>query len=187
MMKSCLKTLGILIGILCAPLVLLVVYFVLVLNPKIDEEVSRYNGLCINATERYDLYIERLTGLQGKSDAHDVTPLAAIIGPDMKSVAFSVNEEEAATIVTRLRLRERDGTRALREYDSYFLAEKCRWQPDMNVADWKEWNTSVSKEELEQIIGPIENEGRVSCKGYDIRFCFNEKERKGFFIIILLP
>lgn len=110
MIKSCLKTLGILIGILCAPLVLWVVYFALALNPKIDEEVSRYNGLCITATERYDLYIERLTGLQGKSNAHDITPLAAIIGP-------------------------------------------------------------------------IENEGRVSYKGYDSRFCFNEKERKEFFII----
>lgn len=44
----------------------------------------------------------------------------------------------------------------------------------------KEWYTRVSKEEPEQIIGPIENEGRVSYKGYDIRFCFNEKERMGF-------
>lgn len=79
MMKSCFKTLSILIGMLCAPLVLWVASIVLVLNPKIDEEVSRYNGLCITATERYDLYIERLTGLQGKRNAHDVTPLAAII------------------------------------------------------------------------------------------------------------
>lgn len=162
MMKSCFKTLSILIGILCAPLVLWVAYVGLVLNPKIDEEVSRYNGLCITATERYDLYIERLTGLQGKSDAHDVTPLAAIIGPDMKCVAFSVNEGEAATIVERLRLQERDGTYALREYDSFFLAEKCPWRTDMDAADWKEWNTRVSKEEPEPIIGPIENEGRVS-------------------------
>lgn len=65
-MKTCLKTLGILIGILYAPLVLWVVYVEFVLNPKIDEAVSPYNGLCITATERYDLYIERLTGLQGK-------------------------------------------------------------------------------------------------------------------------
>lgn len=36
------------------------------------------------------------------------------------------------------------------------------------------------------IIGPIEKEGRVSYKGYDICFCFNEKERKGFFIIVLV-
>lgn len=71
------------------------------------------------------------------------------------------------------------------EYDRFFLAEKCRWLPDMNAEDWKEWNTSVSKEDPERIIRLIENEGRVSYKGYDIRFCFNEKERMGFFIVLV--
>ena len=99
-MKGCLTMLGALAGVL----VLFLAYFFLIVNPRIEEKVRQYRGLVIAYKPNHEQYIHRLAGLSGKHDAHDVTSPAAIIGPAMKVVAFSLDETEARQVVQCLPL-----------------------------------------------------------------------------------
>ncbi|MBR5522049.1 MAG: hypothetical protein IKV82_01075, partial [Akkermansia sp.] len=85
-------------------LVLFLAYIFLIVNPRIEEEVRQYRGLVIAYKPNHEQYIHRLAGLSGKHDAHDVTPLADIIGPVMKVVAFSLDETEARQVIQCLPL-----------------------------------------------------------------------------------
>lgn len=181
-MKGCLTMLGALAGVL----VLFLAYFFLIVNPRIEEEVRQYRGLVMAYKPNHERYIHRLTGLAGKLDAHDVTPPAAIIGPAMKVVAFSLDEPEARQIVQRLSLLE-TGRRSLSSWTNMINDDACRWSFDTASPEWDVYTAEWQRKDLEQVVGKIENEGDIaSWRGYSFTLLHNKDAGKGILMIRLL-
>ena len=91
-MEGCILFIGSILGGIVNYFLYSVAIF-LITEPFVEDGTEKYNGLVMTYRPSYEQYVYRLTGLKGKADAHEITPLAPIIGgPDGKVVTFSLNE-----------------------------------------------------------------------------------------------
>lgn len=163
----------------------LIVIFVTIISQS-EKEVRKYNGIVMIYKPSYEQYVCRVTGLDNRIDAHEITPEAAVVGPIYKAVVFSLNKYEATKVTNRLKLRYK-GICKLSNWTNLIDYEKCRYNLDKFVEEWDQYEVQIKTSELESIIGKIENEGSIEhYDGYKIIFLFNENANKGIIMIYIL-
>ncbi len=185
-MEGCLIFVGSIVGcVINFILYTIAIFFIVELFS--EDETGKYNGLVMTYAPSYEQYVRRLTGLEGKADAHEIAPLADIIGgPHINAVTFSLKEEESYELIKRLNMKK-EKMCSLSSIDGYINYDKCRWKYDRKRADWLSYRVRIDTADLEKIIGKIENEGDIkNWKGYDIKFLFNKRINKGILIILLI-
>jgi len=182
-MEGCILFMGSILGGI-VNFVLYSIAIFLITEPFVEDGTKKYNGLVMTYRPSYEQYVYRLTGLKGKADAHEITPLAPIIGgADGKVVTFSLNESEAQELVKRLGLKE-NGVCSLSSWTHLINYDKCRWEYNRERKEWMSYHICIDTADLEKIIGKIENEGGVeNWKGYNITFLFNKRIDKGILLI----
>ena len=185
-MKACRIFGGIIVGCIIN-FVLYTKAIILIVARFSEDWMETHNGLVMTYMSSYEQYLYRLTGLKGKADAHEIAPLADIIGePYINAVTFSLKEEEAYELIKRLNMKE-EGMCSLSSVDGYINYDKCRWKYDRKREDWMSYRVCIDTADLEKIIGKIENEGGIKYwKGYRITFLFNKRINKGILIILLI-